>query len=314
MFDRITIKATITDDECAHLASLHHLEAYTNESGTRVKYRSTEYKNLSGIFVTIDKNKLTISLSLHKYWKNKNFGRLRNDDLFTVSEAKSAFEMLIFENGLIAAKTKVTYFEIGMNMNVSYDPLTFMELVRYIPRKNDIVSNKQMFVDANYRINRQKTTEKHSDIRKYFKIYDKGWEMQEKKRIPINNYILRIETVYKRHNERSDSFFTEENIKRLVNRFFLDWKDLVFIRTVRADKGRRKSEIERAKILINTSPEEYIAKIKDDLRDGILTTKQYRTIREFVRDFDEDKFRTVISPQEQEYKRLFGSVFQKSRE
>ena len=313
MFDRITIKATITDDECAHLASLHHLEAYTNESGTRVKYRSTEYKNLSGIFVTIDKNKLTVSLSLHKYWKMKNFGRLRNDDLFTVSEAKSAFEMLLFENGLIAAKTKVTYFEIGMNMNVSYDPLTFMELVRYIPRKNDIVSNKQMFVDANYRINRQKTTEKHSDIRKYFKIYDKGWEMQEKKRIPIDNYILRIETVYKRHNERSDSFFTDENIKRLVNRFFLDWKDLVFIRTVRADKGRRKSEIERARILINTSPEEYIAKIKDDLRDGILTTKQYRTIREFVRDFDEDKFRTVISPQEQEYKRLFSSVFQKSR-
>lgn len=313
MFDRITIKATITDDECTHLARLHHLEAYTNESGTRVKYRSTEFKNLSGIFITIDRNRLTISLSLHKYWKNKNFGRLRNDDLFTISEAKSAFEMLLFENGLIAGKTKVTYFEIGLNMNVSADPLTFMELVRYIPRKNDIATDKMMFIDANYRINRQKTTEKHSDIRKYFKIYDKGWEMQEKKRIPMEKYVLRIETVYKRHNERSDTFFSDTNVQRLVNRFYVDWKDLFFVRGVRAMKGSRKSEIERARILINSGPDEYLAKIKDDLRDGVLTPKQYRTIREFVRDYDESKFRTVISPQEAEYKRLFATVFMKSK-
>ncbi len=343
MFDKITIRAKVSNDECVHLAQIHHLQSWTNERGTQVDYRSSDnYKKFTGISVKIQNNTVTLSTSLHKYWNDRNFGQLRNDTVFTISEAKAAFEMLLFENGLLPQKTKVVLFEIGLNMPVSYDPITFIELVRYLPRKNDIKENKIMFIDANYKINRQKTSEKHKDIRRYFKIYDKTWEMKEKKRSTSTSSvtdastgsvtgastgsvtgastisapnILRIETVYRRKNERSDKFFTDENINRLVKNFWIDWKDLFFFRTVRAYKGARKSEVERASIIVNNGTEAYLEQTKADFEKGKITAKQYRTIREFIRDYEVDsrRFKTIISAQENEYNSLLFSIYDITR-
>jgi hypothetical protein len=337
VFDKITIRAKVSNDECVHLAQIHHLQSWTNERGTQVDYRSSDnYKKFTGISVKIQNNTVTLSTSLHKYWNDRNFGQLRNDNIFTISEAKAAFEMLLFENGLLPQKTKVVLFEIGLNMPVSYDPITFIELVRYLPRKNDIKENKIMFIDANYKINRQKTSEKHKDIRRYFKIYDKTWEMKEKKREKTpkspegdlnpsaslvllergqEKNILRIETVYRRKNERSDKFFTDENINRLVKNFWIDWKDLFFFRTVRAYKGARKSEVERASIIINNGTEAYLEQTKADFEKGKITAKQYRTIREFIRDYEVDskRFKTITSPQENEYNSLLFSIYNVTR-
>lgn len=353
MFDKITIRAKVSNDECVHLAQIHHLQSWTNERGTQVDYRSSDnYKKFTGISVKIQNNTVTLSTSLHKYWNDQNFGQLRNDNIFTISEAKAAFEMLLFENGLLARKTKVVMFEIGLNMPVSYDPITFIELVRYLPRKNDIKENKIMFIDANYKINRQKTSEKHKDIRRYFKIYDKTWEMKEKKRtttkepltpkgeqenpsaslVPLERgqkevrgkeqevrgkekNILRIETVYRRKNERSDKFFTDENINRLVKNFWVDWKDLFFFRTVRAYKGARKSEVERASIIVNTGTEAYLEQTKRDLETKKITAKQYRTIREFIRDYEANshRYKTIVSEQEKEYNSLLFKIYDITR-
>lgn len=325
MFDKITIRAKVSDEECVHLARLHHLQVWTNEAGTQVEYRSSEYSKISGIDVKIQCNTVTLKTSLHKFWNNRNYDQQRNDNIFTISEAKSAFEMLLSKNGFTPHKTKVVQFEIGLNMHVNYDPLTFIELVQFISFRKKI-----MFVDANFRINRQRTTEKHRDIRKYYKIYDKGWEMKDKKRNPNTSgasplkaleseppdHILRIETVYRRHNERSDKFFSDENIGRLIKRFYVDWKDLFFFRTVRAYKGARKSEVERASIIINRGSEEYLQRTKADFESGKITAKQYRTIREFIRDYKEDskRFKTIISPQEKEYNSLLFKVFDITRQ
>lgn len=341
MFDKITIRAKVSGEECLHLASLHHLQRWINEDGTQVNYKSSSYKKISGVEVKIEKNTVTLSCSLHKYWMKMNYGRLRNDNVFTVSEARAAFEMLLFENGLLAEKTRVVLFEIGLNMNVSYDPLTFIELVQYLPRKNDIKNDKTMFVDANYRINRQKTSEKHKDIRRYFKIYDKGWEMNEKKRTPNppkgelttppdghpskgefgtppdghpskgELKILRIESVYRRQNEKSHEFFSDSNVSRLAKNFYMDWKDLFFVRTIKAYKGARKSEVERASIIINIGAKEYQERCKSDFEAGKISSKQYRTIREFIRDYEENKnrFKTVISAQEKEYNALIYKTY-----
>lgn len=315
MFDKITIRAKVSDDECVHLARIHRLHVWMSEDGTKVEYRSSQYSKFTGIEVGIVRNVVTMKTSLHKFWNERTRGVLRNDDLFTVSEAKSAFSMLLFENGFLPAKTRVVKFEIGLNMKVSYDPLTFIELAKYIT-----LNDKLMFVDANYRINRQKTTEKHRDIRKYFKIYDKGWENKEKKRgdssefgvlVSKPEYILRIETVYKRHSERSDTFFSDANIQRLVNRFYVDWKDLFFFKNIAALKGTKKSEVERAKLIVNNGADEYMESVRKEFDNGNMTEKQFRTIREFVRDFETEsgRFSIVISRQEREYKRLLVQEF-----
>jgi hypothetical protein len=313
MFDKITIRATVSDDECVHLARLYKLHTWVNEAGTLVEYRSSEYAKFKGIEVNIKKNKLTLKTSLHKFWYNENYGKLRNDSLFTVSEAKSAFEMLLFVNGLVPGKVRIIQFEIGLNLNVNYDPLTFIEQVRYVSLKD-----KNMFVDANFQKDRQRTTMKHKHIRKYFKIYDKTWEMFDKRKDGgemSEQKILRVESVFRRHNEKADSFFSSQNVNRLVTRFYTDWKDLFFFRSVRAEMGTRKSEIDRATEIANEGLDEYLERARKDFESKRLTQKQYRVIREFARDFElsGDKYEIVVSPQEREYKRLIYNTFEEAK-
>lgn len=324
MFDKITICAKVTGEEIAHLADLHQLHVWTNSNNTAVEYRSGKLSKISGIEVKIYKLKkadnkftMTMSLSLHKYWERRKYGKLRNDTLFTISEARAAFDDLLFENGLIYEKVRITFFEIGLNLPVSYDPIEFIELVNYIG-----ITEKLMFVDANYNKDRQRTTLKPKQYRKYYKIYDKGWEMAEKRRTPIDDErkphanILRIETVYRRQNERSDKFFTEDNLNRIVKRFWIDWKDLFFFRQIRAQKGRRNSEKQRAYKLVNSSPESYLSEAKNELKLKKITEKEYRTIREFIRDYNEEdgRFKTIITKHEKEYNRLIISTYKQAKE
>jgi len=328
VFDKITILAeNISENECCHLVEAYNLRVdMSTKTGEIYGYRSSAFSsNTSGIAIKIDckkKIKVKISASLHKYWRKRTHNELRNDLPFTISEAKSAFETFLFEFGLLPERVKVIYFEIGLNLKVSYDPITFIELAKFglFPAKNGTYRRKRMFLDANYQLYRQKTTEKHNDIRKYFKIYDKGFEMDGKKRgkkrieaiqrrLDTKNNILRIETVYKRHSEKASTFFTDANIQRLVNWFVIDWKSLNFAKKIRAEKGARKSEVERAEILVNIGAEEYRRQIDEDLKEKRITPKQHRTIREFIRDFEENglRFKTIISPQEKEYNDLFNS-------
>ena len=314
MFDKITLRASVSSEECAHLAAVHRLAVWSNSEGTQVEYRSSNYSKFTGVELRIVKNIVTLKCSLHKYWSNLTTGQLRNDTLFTMSEALLAFESLLFENGLLPHKVRVVQFEVGINLHVSYDPITYIEQANYIAASNG--ETKEMFVDANFRKNRQRTSEKHKDVRRYFKIYDKGYEMSEKKRKPGDNpslqeCILRIETVYKRYSVRSDKFFTTENVKNISRRFYTDWKDLFFIREIRAQKGCKKSEKDRAKKLINSGPDEYLREIRRQHHEKKLTDKEYRTIREFIRDFEENehKYKVIISPQEKEYKTLMPSIF-----
>lgn len=319
MFDKITIRAKVSDDECVHLARIHRLHVWLSEDGKRVEYRSSQYSKFTGIEVRIVRNVATLKVSLHKFWNERSRGFLRNDNLFTMSEAKKAFAQVLFENGFLPEKVRVVYFEIGLNLPVTYDPLTFMERVKSI-----LCMDKIMFVDANYRVNRQKTTEKHKDIRRYFKIYDKGWENKEKRRGPLplsegvserDDYVLRVETVYKRHSESGKTFFSDKNVARLADRFYVEWKDLFFVKNINAHKGAKKSEVERAKLIVNSSSEEYMARVRAEYDDGKMTAKQYRTIREFVRDFEANahRFKVIISAQEREYKRLLMQEFRKAK-
>jgi hypothetical protein len=323
MFDKITIRAKVTDAECAHLARVHRLQVWVNEDGSKVEYRSSQYSNITGVEVRIARNTATISVSLHKFWNERARGVLRNDDLFTVSAAKAAFGMLLFENGFLPEKTRVVRFEIGLNLPVTHDPITFIEKVLYMTGKDN---NRLMFIDANYWINRQRTTAKYRTLRKYFKIYDKKWEMMEKRRGgdeamkrreegSHGPHVLRIESVYKRHSEPGQTFFSDKNVERLVNRFYVDWKDLFFEKKIRADKGARKSEVDRARFIVNFGKNDLMEKAENEYISGYITAKQYRTIREFVRDWGDNahRFKVVTSPQEREFKRLLMQEFQKAK-
>lgn len=319
MFDKITITTRISNEDCAFLSEYHNLKAFINYNQTEVEYRSSNYSNISGVEVYIKNNKLTMKTSLHKYWQNRCFGKLRNDNQFTISESKSAFEMFLYENKLNPKKVFITQFELGLNINVSYDPLSYIELVTYTTTANDI--EKEMFIDANYRKNRQRTTEKYKDIRKYFKIYDKGWQLQDKDRVPINRRtntekILRIETCYKRCKIVSTEFFVDSNLTRLKTRFYKEWNNIQFSKKVTGEKGCRDSEVQRANMLINNGSDFLLDSIKKNMKKGLVTKNHLRTVREFIRDFDKlkTKFNIAVSEQELEYRKLLYSTFRASIE
>ena len=78
---------------------------------------------------------------------------------------------------------------------------------------------KEFFNDANFEKNRQKTTEKSKNIKKVFKIYDKGFEARSKRRYCDEN-ILRIETVYKRQNIGVSEWLSNSNINKMLHIFY----------------------------------------------------------------------------------------------
>ena len=336
MFDKITIQIdNISQNECEHLARVHFLRVVSNgATGEITGYMSSsKYSQTSGTYVVITiKNgirSVKLTTSLHKLWNKRTIGgKLRNDNLFTISEAKLAFSMFLSENGLLPGRVKIVYFEIGLNLPVSGEPTTFIHLARagiFRGSKGEF-RRKSIYIDANYIINKQKTTEKNKHIRKVYKIYDKSHEVREKERgtknkpklppDPLSPKIIRIETIYKRRSEPAIAFFSDSNIHRLVTYFYLDWKDLFFIRKIKAYKGARKSEIDKAEKIINLGSEYYLELIKKEFEAKKLTEKQYRTIREFIRDFQDnrDKYIEIKSNEEKEYKLLFNRELKKAKQ
>lgn len=308
MFDKITLKAKLTADECEAMAHNHRLKMWVNESNTVREFRSDSYANITGMSIKIDsRGQMTMKASLHKYWNKNVEGIMRNDNDFTLNESLLAFKMLLSENNLEPEKTRITQFEIGVNLNVENDPKEYIQRCLHInsPEKN-------MFVDANYRVNRQRTTMKHKDMRKYFKIYDKGWEMIDRRKVKREDRanILRIETIYRRHNEKMVTFATLENFRRLASRFKSDWSTLFFERKVVADIGTRKSELDRAKEILNIGIEAYVEKMREKHEDGKITYRQFRTCRDFARDFElhGHRFKSIISTYEAEYQQKLTEI------
>lgn len=320
MFDKIVIESVVSDDACLHLANKHSLWTTVDGKGSVVRYATSMVSRIDGVDlrlnVTGKGNILTLKTSLHKYWKLRTMGTLRNDGSFTMNEAKFAFSDFLFEYGLLPENVWVKQFEIGLNLEVSHDPLSFIEKVPGI-----VYNDKQMYADVNFPPDRQRTTVKSRHFRKYFKMYDKSYEMQEKKRgkarlnASDGRFILRIETVFRRHKERGDSLFSDNNLKRLESRFYSDWSGIFFVKKIHALKGAKKSEVERAEKIINEGREIYLERMKKEYDEHKMTAKQYRTIREFVRDFEANshRFNVIVSPQETEYRLLLKEKFEKTR-
>jgi len=67
---------------------------------------------------------------------------------------------------------------------------------------------------------------------------------------------------------------------------------------------------------VNSSPEAYLAEAKNDLKLKKITEKEYRTIREFIRDYNEEdgRFKTIVTKHEKEYNKLIISTYKQAKE
>ena len=310
MFDRMIFNVKISiDNEAGQIATRNKLEAW--QSGSKVEYKSPKNANFEGVMLSIKDGKLQIKCSLHKQYSNETYQKLDNSGLFSISNARHALEKLFDTIGIEKERAKITYFEIGLNLPVKYEALQYIEQMKSITAgKTEI--EKNISQDQNYKPNRQKTTEKYKTIKKAFKVYDKEFENADRRREqPTGTHILRIETMYRRQNISVTDFFDKSNIDKLLHCFLKDWLRVEFVRTITADKGTRTSEVKNAEKVLLYGREKYLQTAKADFQNGKITERQYRTVREFVRDWDgnKHKYRMLPTEYETEYKQILLEMF-----
>lgn len=313
MFDLITIVTPpLTDAKIDHIVWRNGLQ--TNSRDGAVFYDNIDTKNLKqqkGIYVRIETNKrLKAEGSLHKYYNEKSGNERNNYNMFTMSEAKTAIDNLLYDKGIDMEDAFVYSYEIGLNLNVAKDCRVYLEKIRSI---GAVGTERKFFVnpkDVNpmHKNERSKVTG-FNKVRKCYKVYDKVHECMDKKRkvIPEGN-ILRIEIVYKRLDKcRVIDFFSPDNLHKMVEAFFRDWRTIQFHQNIITPKGTGRAKQHLCLEIMNKGRDEVLKQAKERHSTGSLTDWEYRNIREFVnKEWDEvKKFITFIqSDEEKEFREL----------
>ena len=302
MFDKVTIKATIDTADIDTVVLRNYLEQCTE--GDEIYYKSTAYANFDGCFIEIHGCSLRCKCSIHKLYTKSKTGRLDNSRPLTFAIAVRTIKELLLRLCVRPENAVVVYYEVGLTMKLSRPADEYIRMMRD-------ASGRLLWNDANYSEYRQVTTEKSKYFRKIFKAYDKTFEAAEKGH-NIGNNILRIETIYRHQSVPMSEFISSLFLSKTGRIFYRDWSEIRFIRGLSAVKGVKISQLDKAREINWIGIARYKEKYKKMYLDGMLTKKQWETIRNFARSWPDEKFKYVedISPLETEYKDKLLSYFQ----
>lgn len=309
MIDLITlVKPDLTDVEISSIVEKNGLQ--TNSSDGVVFYDNISTKNLAqqkGVYIRIETNqKLKMESSLHKYFNEISGNERTNYNLFSMSEARKSIRHLLSEKDIGIDNLRVYNYEIGLNLDVSRDCRLYLDKMKSIGTTGN---EKLLYVNARYKDERMKTTVFHKHTRKYFKVYDKVFESMDRKRkdIPCHQ-ILRIETVNRRlDNCFVTDFFSPDNLKRLVESFFRDWRTIQFEQDIITPKGTGRARRHLCQDIMDKGKDAVLIQAKERHTNGSLSDWEYRNIREFViQDWDTVKKSIVFiqSEEEKEFRQL----------
>lgn len=302
MFDKIAIKGRIDTADIDTIVLRNYLEQCTK--GDELYYTSTAYANFEGCFITLSGDMVKCKCSVNKLWQKANTGKLDNSRPMTFRNAVKTIYDLLLRLCLKPENTVVTYYEIGLTMKLS-EPAT-----EYISRVEDI-GGKQLWNDANYPENRQKTTERSKYYRKILKIYDKTFEAAEKGR-NVGQNIVRIETIYRHQSVRLLDLIDDFNLKKLAKIFYDDWTSIRFVRELSATPGIKMCQLDKAREIHRLGVERYKDKYRAMYLEKKITKKQWETIRNFARSWPDERKRYIeeLTTYEREYMDILLSGFQ----
>lgn len=302
MFDKIAIKGRIDTADIDTIVLRNYLEQCTK--GDELYYTSTAYANFEGCFITLSGDMVKCKCSVNKLWQKANTGKLDNSRPMTFRNAVKTIYDLLLRLCLKPENTIVTYYEIGLTMKLS-EPAT-----EYISRVEDI-GGKQLWNDANYPENRQKTTERSKYYRKILKIYDKTFEAAEKGR-NVGQNIVRIETIYRHQSVRLLDLIDDFNLKKLAKIFYDDWTSIRFVRELSATPGIKMCQLDKAREIHRLGVERYKDKYRAMYLEKKITKKQWETIRNFARSWPDERKRYIeeLTTYEREYMDILLSGFQ----
>lgn len=268
--------------------------------GKETYYKSPEESKFDGIIMKIRKGRIQINCSPHSLYSKWGDGkRLDNSGFFTMPQAVGTIHGLFERIGVrMDEAVRVTYFEIGLNIPVKYDPIEYISMVSSIGEEG----GKELFNDANFKKDRQKTTEKSSTIKKVFKIYDKGFEYRNKGK-HVEGNILRVETMFRRQSIPLSTFISPDFTKRVTGRFYKDWSGISFPKRIEADIGIHSTQIEKARYIMEFGKDEYLSHVRELCACGEYSRKQGEMARAFAKEWDniKHKFRYMSDSKEVEY-------------
>lgn len=288
MFDLITIITHSLDNAKIDGIVWRNGLQVNSEDGV-ICYSNKKTKNLiqqKGIYINIETNgKLTMKGSLHKYYNETSGLDRNNHNMFLMSEARSSVNRLLFDKGIDQDDAYVYAYEIGLNLNVTKDCRTYISKMKSI---GAVGSERLLYVDPLYvnpahKNERMKITG-FKGVRKYHKVYDKVFESIDKKRkvIPDGN-ILRIETAMKRLNKcHIVDFFDPDNLKKMVEAFFRDWRTVQFDQDIITPKGTGRAKRQLCLDIMSKGKDAVLIQAKEHHEKGSLSDWEYRNIREFI--------------------------------
>ena len=301
MFDKIIIKARIDVDDIDTIVLRNYLEQCTE--GDELFYKSTAYANFDGCFIEVRGNQLKCKCSINKLYEKDQSGKLDNSKPMTFRNAVRTINNLLNRLCVKIENAVVTYYEVGVTMKM---PRSATEYISLCEEVNDRV----LWNDANYPVDRQKTTEKSKYYRKVLKIYDKTFEGISKGR-KVDHNVLRVETVYRHQQIPLVELISNENMAKIGRVFYNDWRAARFVRDVEAI-GMKMSQLDKAREVVKLGVDRYREKYKAMYQEGKLTKKQWETIRNFARSWPEEKekYKEIEREEEKEFMGKLLTLYQ----
>jgi hypothetical protein len=301
MFDKVIIKACIDVDDIDTIVLRNYLEQCTE--GDELFYKSTAYANFDGCFIEVRGNALKCKCSINKLFEKEQSGKLDNSKPMTFRNAVRTINALLNRLCVKPENAVVTYYEVGVTMKMPRPATEYISLC-------EEVDERILWNDANYPVDRQKTTEKSKYYRKVLKIYDKTFEGISKGR-KVDHNVLRVETVYRHQQIPLVELISSENMAKIGRVFYNDWSETRFVRAVEA-VGVKMSQLEKARELVRIGVDRYREKYKALYMEGKLTKKQWETIRNFARSWPEEKekYKEIEREEEKEFREKLLTLYQ----
>jgi len=302
----------LIEDEIKQIVNSNNLQ--TNSKAGKIYYDNMSTKNrYDKFYIRIESNQnMKLMVSFHKYKNYLETGMYDNSNLFSMNEVSKTAEAIGTETGLKMDELNVYGYEIGMNLYLSKDCRKYLDKIQTI---GILEAKREFFVNPKYKNERLKTTYFYREMRKVFKVYDKNFEMTEKKRLtdPEHPFILRIETVFNRVEKMTMlKFLSPENMQRMADQFIRDWRTICFDCELTVPKGTPTGRVNLCKEILRHGKETVLKKARDQHKAGDLTEKRFRGIREFIQnDWDTIKnaIRKTQSVEEQEFRKIFEETY-----
>jgi len=303
----------ISENEISLFVDKNRLQ--TNSKAGALYYDNEILKLFDGFYLRIETgkgNRLKLECSLHKYFNHVRNNRLTNFDIFSISNSKNTIELLTQRTGIELNNMLVTYYEIGLNLYLTKDCINYIDKMQTI----GILENKKpLYVNPKYKNERLKTTVFHRDIKKVHKVYDKVFEMKDKKRTdepPEHPNILRIETTQRRIEKTTVSdLLKPQTINKIIDQFLKDWRTVQFDRIIEAPKGTHQRKIDLINSIIKNGCDLVLSQARESLKTGNLTEKRFRDIREFIQN-DWQTFKESIKIKKTTEEKEFREVLEKT--